>query len=57
MNFDLSPEQRRLRDKARAFSESTIAPVAARYDREEIYPQDILLALGPTGLMAPHPAT
>lgn len=53
MNFDLSPEQRRLRDKARAFSENTIAPVAARYDREEIYPKDILLALGPTGLMAP----
>ena len=53
MNFDLSPEQRRLRDKARAFSENTIAPVATRYDREEIYPKDILLALGPTGLMAP----
>ncbi len=53
MNFDLSPEQQSLRDKARAFSESTIAPVAARYDREEIYPRDILQALGPTGLMTP----
>ncbi len=53
MNFDLTPEQLRLREKARAFSESTIAPVVARYDREEIYPQDILLALGPTGLMTP----
>lgn len=53
MNFDLTPEQLSYRERARAFSESTIAPVAARYDREEIYPQDILQALGPTGLMAP----
>ncbi|UCG24546.1 MAG: acyl-CoA dehydrogenase family protein [Chloroflexota bacterium] len=53
MDFDLSANQQRLQALTRAFAEANIAPVAARYDQEEIYPHDILEALGPTGLMTP----
>ncbi|MFQ5399774.1 MAG: acyl-CoA dehydrogenase family protein [Anaerolineae bacterium] len=53
MNFDLSPDQIALRDKARIFAQEHIAPAAARNDREEIFPRDILEKLAPTGLMTP----
>jgi alkylation response protein AidB-like acyl-CoA dehydrogenase len=53
MNFDLTPEQLALQERARAFSREYIDPVAARYDRDEIFPRDVLEALGPSGLMTP----
>jgi len=53
MNFDLTQEQLKLQESARDFAESVIAPVAVRYDRKEIFPRDVLNALGPTGLMTP----
>jgi hypothetical protein len=53
MNFDLTPEQLALKEEARVFSEEHIKPVAHRYDRDEIFPRDVLEALGPSGLMTP----
>lgn len=53
MNFDLTPEQLALKEEARVFSEEYIKPVAHRYDRDEIFPRDVLEALGPSGLMTP----
>lgn len=38
MDFQLSDEQRMLRDLARSFAEREIKPVAAQYDREECFP-------------------
>ena len=53
MNLDLTSVQLALKEAARVFSEKHIEPVAARNDREEIFPHNILKALGPTGLMTP----
>ncbi len=40
MSFDLTSEQRAFRDVMHSFVDERIAPNAARYDREQIYPQD-----------------
>jgi alkylation response protein AidB-like acyl-CoA dehydrogenase len=40
MSFDLNNEQRAFRDVMRSFVDERIAPHAARYDREQIFPQD-----------------
>ena len=53
MDFDLNPRQRLAQEKARRFAEEVIAPVAARNDREEVYPRAVLEALATTGLMTP----
>lgn len=53
MDLELTQEQRQIQEKARAFTLEYIAPVAARNDREEIFPAEILKALAGTGLMTP----
>ncbi|MHB1087808.1 MAG: acyl-CoA dehydrogenase family protein [Acidimicrobiales bacterium] len=40
MSFDLTSEQRAFRDVMRSFVDERIAPHAARYDREQAFPQD-----------------
>jgi alkylation response protein AidB-like acyl-CoA dehydrogenase len=40
MSFDLTSEQRAFRDVMRSFVDQRIAPNAARYDREQVFPQD-----------------
>ncbi len=40
MSFDLTAEQRSFRDVLRTFVDQRIAPNAARYDREQIFPQE-----------------
>jgi alkylation response protein AidB-like acyl-CoA dehydrogenase len=40
MSFDLTDEQRSFRDVMRSFVDEQVAPNAARYDREQIFPQD-----------------
>ena len=42
MDFQLSTEQRMIRDLARRFAEQAIKPVAAQYDREERFPHELL---------------
>ncbi len=42
MNFDLSEEQRAFQDMARDFAESEMAPHAARWDEEKIFPEETL---------------
>lgn len=53
MELDLTPEQLSIQRKAHDFATEYIASVAARNDREEIYPREILDKLAPTGMMAP----
>jgi butyryl-CoA dehydrogenase len=53
MNFDFTPEQQAVQDTTRTVARELIAPVAARNDREEIFPHAILSSLAPTGLMVP----
>ena len=51
MNFDLTREQRLVRDTVREFAESRIAPVAAELDREHRFPYDLIAELAELGLM------
>jgi short/branched chain acyl-CoA dehydrogenase len=49
--FDLTDDQRALRDTVREFAESEIAPHAAEWDRNHIFPTDVIRKLGELGVM------
>ena len=51
MNFDLSDEQRLLRDTVRDFARQEVAPVAEELDRTKSFPYEIVAKLGKLGLM------
>ncbi|EED31821.1 acyl-CoA dehydrogenase [gamma proteobacterium NOR5-3] len=51
MDFSLSDEQQAFVDSARAFSEGVLAPNAALWDAESIFPKDALAAAGELGFM------
>lgn len=50
MNFSLTEEQRAIRDMARDFAESEMAPLAARWDEEHIFPVETLRKAASLGL-------
>lgn len=52
MNFSLNEEQRAIRDMARDFAEMEMAPHAARWDAEHIFPVDTLRKAASLGLAA-----
>ena len=49
MQFQLTDVQKSLRSEVRSFARNEIAPVAAQYDREGTYPEEILNDLGDRG--------
>jgi alkylation response protein AidB-like acyl-CoA dehydrogenase len=51
VNFDLSDEQRMLRDTVREFARAEVAPVAEELDRTKSFPYEIVGKLGELGLM------
>jgi alkylation response protein AidB-like acyl-CoA dehydrogenase len=51
MNFDLSDEQRLLRETVRDFARAEVAPVAEELDRTKSFPYEIVKQLGGLGLM------
>jgi len=51
VNFDLSPEQELLRETVRTFARERIAPVAAKLDREERFPYELVSELAELGMM------
>jgi alkylation response protein AidB-like acyl-CoA dehydrogenase len=51
MDFDLSDEQRLLRDTVREFARAEVAPVAEELDRTKAFPYEIVAKLGKLGLM------
>ncbi|MCB0077061.1 MAG: acyl-CoA dehydrogenase family protein [Anaerolineales bacterium] len=51
MNFELTEEQRAIRDLARDFAQSQIAPIAAEYDESGEFPLETIKQLGGLGLM------
>jgi len=56
MDFELSDEQRQVRDEVRRFAENEIKPHATEYDTEEKYPREIVeqaAELGLTGANIP----
>ena len=50
MNFPFTPEHRMLRDLARDFTNAEIRPLAARIDREEEIPKELLKKIADVGL-------
>ncbi|MFI5027801.1 MAG: acyl-CoA dehydrogenase family protein [Solirubrobacterales bacterium] len=51
MNFELSDEQRLLRDTVRDFARQEVAPVAEELDRTKSFPYEIVAKMGDLGLM------
>src|SRR4029079_5797823 len=51
MNFELSDEQRLLRDTVRDFARNEVRPVAEELDREKRFPYEIVAKMGALGLM------
>lgn len=54
MDFDVTDEQRALRDEVSRFAENEIAPVAQEYDREEKYPSTLMEQAVEMGLVGAH---
>jgi short/branched chain acyl-CoA dehydrogenase len=57
VNFELSDEQRLLRDTVRDFARGEVAPVAEELDRTKAFPYELVKKMGELGLMGiPFPA-
>jgi alkylation response protein AidB-like acyl-CoA dehydrogenase len=54
MEFQLTDEQRQLREEVRKFADEEIRPVATEYDVAEEYPHEIMDKAAEMGLHAPH---
>jgi short-chain 2-methylacyl-CoA dehydrogenase len=56
MDFDLTDEQRLLRDTVRDFAQNEVAPVAEELDRTKAFPYELVTQMGELGLMGiPYP--
>jgi alkylation response protein AidB-like acyl-CoA dehydrogenase len=53
MDFDLTEEQRQVRQTVREFAEAEILPFVETYEREERYPTELIEKLVPMGLLGP----
>src|ERR687888_2162443 len=51
MDFDLTDEQRLLRDTVREFARDRVAPVAEELDRTKSFPYNLVAEMGELGLM------
>ncbi len=51
MNFELSDEQRTIRDTLRQFAEREIKPNSAKWDKEETFPREVIGHLGELGFL------
>jgi len=51
MQFELTPEQKQLKETARRFAADEIIPVAAPYDEEQKFPEDVARKAWEIGLM------
>jgi alkylation response protein AidB-like acyl-CoA dehydrogenase len=51
MTFDLTESQRLIRDTVREFAARRIAPQAAQWDRDEVFPAEVIQALGAMGML------
>jgi alkylation response protein AidB-like acyl-CoA dehydrogenase len=52
MNFDLTPEQQRVRERARAFAQQEVAPLAREADEKGEFPLHLVRRMGEAGLLA-----
>ncbi|TKX54971.1 acyl-CoA dehydrogenase [Halorubrum sp. SP3] len=54
MEFQLTDEQKQLREEVRKFADEEIRPVATEYDVDEAYPHEVMEKAADMGLLAPH---
>jgi len=54
MEFQLTDEQRQLREEVRRFADEEIRPVATEHDVDESYPREVMEKAADMGLLAPH---
>ncbi|WP_423997555.1 acyl-CoA dehydrogenase family protein [Halorubrum trapanicum] len=54
MEFQLTDEQKQLREEVRKFADEEIRPVATEYDVDEEYPHEVMDKAADMGLLAPH---
>jgi alkylation response protein AidB-like acyl-CoA dehydrogenase len=54
MDFELTDEQKQLREEVRRFADNEIRPIASEHDREESYPYEVVEKAAEMGLIAPH---
>ncbi|MDV7349340.1 acyl-CoA dehydrogenase family protein [Halorubrum distributum] len=54
MEFQLTDEQKQLREEVRKFADEEIRPVATEYDVDEAYPHEVMDKAADMGLLAPH---
>jgi acyl-CoA dehydrogenase len=54
VSFELTEEQRALRELAHEFAEKEIRPKAAEYDEHQTHPVDVIAKAHEVGLMNPH---
>ncbi|WP_144798822.1 acyl-CoA dehydrogenase family protein [Halorubrum depositum] len=54
MDFQLTDEQKQLREEVRKFADEEIRPVATEYDVDEAYPHEVMEKAAEMGLLAPH---
>ena len=52
MDFDLTPAQQRIQDRARAFAEQEVAPVAREADEKGEFPLHLVERMGELGFLA-----
>ena len=52
MNFDLTPEQQQVRERARAFAQQEVAPLAREADEKGEFPLHLVRRMGEAGLLA-----
>ena len=52
MHFDLTPDQRELKETIRDFAQREVAPRAEELDRNAVFPTDLVQRVGEMGVMA-----
>ena len=51
MDFELTDDQRMIRDMVRDFAQKEIAPIAAEMDKTEAFPWPVVRKMGELGLL------
>jgi hypothetical protein len=51
VQFELTPEQQQRKETVRRFAAEEIIPVAAKYDEQQIFPEDLARKAWEVGLM------
>ena len=54
MDFQFTPEQRELQQRARRFAEEVLKPQAAKWDEEEKYPEPMVRKAAEFGFLGQH---